>query len=679
MKGASPVIHVAHSIGSFFGLSGLATDVQGKQIAFIGDRIQGRQPTPFILPPQNAWTWTRVKYLADMARCTEHYSDESNRSKLWTTGAGDDDLVELQLPRLLALPTVVAEFVVKNGGTCLPHTVITFINTHIEAGTVQVPVEKWNLILQWCLAASQTGTDGSSLLKLGAPEPALCQDEEFLEWCSNRLATTLGREQVAHQPSRAGPHDNLHLVQHITENMGRSFVAGVQALAPTIVGATRQGGVGERDFGGEGMGGRMYSENNVAALKGYCGVVDPSKIPTIWDSFQQTKEIASHRHNLRVSMTKWARQTGKEIDKAPFFTEQTIRDMVTLNFNPGEAVPTYASAQRGLSILTCRPKSAQEVEIIKDNEEARRITAHTAQFNEVRRRQKTPPSPPPDTYFELRLSVNTFCALVWTLFGEECDYYKGLWEVAETLDLQEVHIIRDSFTTDVCRRITWAILSDGRSFFNTVLVEAQFRNGETFRWPTSLIYKITDDVRYANTITRPFYPVEWLVQSPPPAKGIGLGGNSDGAHLGTGTTGKGGHRDNGTTPKGRENAGGGGQRRQQWTDERHPKIVAMMADYISTRGTRVQLTEILDAANKRITDLPTLPEYMENGKPYICWAHILGRCSYPNCAFRKGHVPRKKISDSFADDVVAILTSGVRKCSRPRDQLESPGKRPKQE
>ena len=75
-------------------------------------------------------------------------------------------------------------------------------------------------------------------------------------------------------------------------------------------------------------------------------------------------------------MTKWAKQMGKEINKAPFFTEQTIKDMVTLNVNLGEAVPTYASAQRGLSILTCHPKMAHEVEIIMDDEEAQRITAH---------------------------------------------------------------------------------------------------------------------------------------------------------------------------------------------------------------------------------------------------------------------------------------------------------------
>ena len=59
MKGKSPVVHMAHSIGKFFGMSGLALDVQGKQIGFIGDRVNGRYPVPFILPPQNAWIWQK--------------------------------------------------------------------------------------------------------------------------------------------------------------------------------------------------------------------------------------------------------------------------------------------------------------------------------------------------------------------------------------------------------------------------------------------------------------------------------------------------------------------------------------------------------------------------------------------------------------------------------------------
>ncbi len=283
----------------------------------------------------------------------------------------------------------------------------------------------------------------------------------------------------------------------------------------------------------------------------------PAGIPTIRDSFQQTKEIALHCHNLRVGMFQWSKTTGKDIDKALFFTKQMVKDIVGLNFNPGETVPTFASAQRGISILTCRPKSAHEVKMIKDFEQARRATAHTAQFNKVRRLRKALPSPPPDNYFELRLSINTFCVLIWMLFGNKCDYYKGLLEVAKTLDQQEVHIICESFTADVCQRITWTILTDGRSFFNTILVESQFQQGERFRWLTSLIHKIMDDIRFAKAINRPMYPSEWLITAPV-GQGMASGGMARGGYGGGNN--KGGAQGNnncGHQEQGRHNAGGG--------------------------------------------------------------------------------------------------------------------------
>ncbi len=203
---------------------------------------------------------------------------------MWVTGATEDELTEQQLPRLLALPTFVAEFLVQKGGACLPHTLRNFVTTPIDGGDSQVPPDKWQLVLDWCLAASQGSADGSSILNLGSPEPALCQDNKFLEWCELHLASTLGKDwhQLAPQGTREG-QDNLHLVKRITSNMGWSFMAGVQALSPTIAGAAQQGGPYKRDSGGNGMGGRLYSENNVTTLKGYCGVVDPVNIHTIWD------------------------------------------------------------------------------------------------------------------------------------------------------------------------------------------------------------------------------------------------------------------------------------------------------------------------------------------------------------------------------------------------------------
>ena len=44
--------------------------------------------------------------------------------------------------------------------------------------------------------------------------------------------------------------------------------------------------------------------------------------------------------------------------------------------------------------------------------------------------------------------------------------------------------------------------------------------------------------------------------------------------------------------------------------DRHPHIITMMADYFAVRGHRIRLTDILNAANKRITDLLMIPEYV---------------------------------------------------------------------
>ncbi len=144
-----------------------------------------------------------------------------------------------------------------------------------------------------------------SILNLGSPEPALCQDSKLLKWCKLCLNTTLGQEpqQAKGQYNGGGP-SNLQLAKQITQNMGWSFMAGVQALAPSIAGAVRQRGGYNKDGGSNKMGGRLYTKNNVTAFKEYCGIVNSANIPTIWDAFQHTCKIALHQHNIRVSMFK---------------------------------------------------------------------------------------------------------------------------------------------------------------------------------------------------------------------------------------------------------------------------------------------------------------------------------------------------------------------------------------
>ena len=98
MKGKLPVVHMAHSIGQFFGMSGLALDVQGKQIGFIGDRMNGRCPVPFILPPVNTWAWQKTRCDNTTARFTTHYKSGENADKLWAPGVGEGELGIIEAP-----------------------------------------------------------------------------------------------------------------------------------------------------------------------------------------------------------------------------------------------------------------------------------------------------------------------------------------------------------------------------------------------------------------------------------------------------------------------------------------------------------------------------------------------------------------------------------------------------
>jgi hypothetical protein len=77
-----------------------------------------------------------------MARFVEFYQHTDNQDKLWVTGAANDKLTEQQLPRLLAVPTFVAEYLVQKGGACLPHSLQQFVTTHIDGGVSQIPPEK---------------------------------------------------------------------------------------------------------------------------------------------------------------------------------------------------------------------------------------------------------------------------------------------------------------------------------------------------------------------------------------------------------------------------------------------------------------------------------------------------------------------------------------------------------
>ena len=87
-------------------------------------------------------------------------------------------------------------------------------------------------------------------------------------------------------------------------------------------------------------------------------------------------------------------------------------------------------------------------------------------------------------------------------------------------DDSSTQTIKDAFNINVCRRIIWAIVCDGRFFFSKVRLSQDLIPGVGWRdRPTSHLNLIMDKVMFAEPIMRPTYPTEWEhIEVPPPTR-----------------------------------------------------------------------------------------------------------------------------------------------------------------
>jgi hypothetical protein len=67
--------------------------------------------------------------------------------------------------------------------------------------------------------------------------------------------------------------------------------------------------------------------------------------------------------------------------------------------------------------------------------------------------------------------------------------------------MQEVQQLKGKFTPEICRRITWAILDNGKAFFNMMLTPLDFESG-LLAFPQSFLSSILESVQFCN-------PIQW--------------------------------------------------------------------------------------------------------------------------------------------------------------------------
>lgn len=221
------------------------------------------------------------------------------------------------------------------------------------------------------------------------------------------------------------------------------------------------------------------------------------------------------------------------------------------------------------------------------------------------------------------------------------------------MDTAGVYNIRQAYTADVCHRIAWAVIDDGRSYFSKVLIQQDFESADV-AYPESLLDAILVDVRFANPVMRASYPPQWRPKAPAPTPQAfqwtpPAGAPAPPAHAGAVLP-------TAASPQAKKNT--------PWIDNRHPLIVKMMAPYIAKLGDNVYVGEILDAAGIHLADLPvpvgTRFASKDGAKAYLCWNAVLGKCKFgTSCKYKRNHPAAGDLSDSYAASVVLALQQGV--------------------
>jgi hypothetical protein len=406
-------------------------------------------------------------------------------------------------------------------------------------------------------------------------------------------------------------------------------------------------------------GGRDYDEFQLAILKGFTHTHNIADITQIWPLFQYTKHMDAHRENIKRRMTLWARTAKPDqvnIDRGLYFPNTVMKDILALRFNPGGPTAEVATAHQGLSILVCRPLNAEGKAALRRKEQLE-ATSKRKTFAEAAQEEAAPePTLYPDDFNELHLCIGTYCALLHTLFGDRCVFYKHCYKLWMTMQSEIVYDHRYLFTATFCRQILWAIIEYGRAYFSQRLSLDDFVgvHPDDIVYPRSNLIELEPFIRTQTPLVRSSFPTNWnLTAGIAHTASTGtvlpmiVGGQGGSSTVISGvTTGSATRRTNTSTTQ-----------RAKLTLRQtniHPTIKTAMEPYFK-KVQGLKLTQMLNHVNLTIDDLPSLAQWSSG----LCYNFILGHCSMQNCPRADAHVNATDITDEFATELIQKLRPAI--------------------
>ena len=634
--------------------------LKGKDIGFVGDRLPFSSPIPVILQKEKPWKWIQIEGDFDDIAIMGFYCNPQNVNLFYAPPPGKA-LTKQLLPRLILLPSNYVPFCAdapRTPGQLLSQ-IISDLATHPEANATT-----YELLMAWCMAAAH-GIDGSSVLTYSL-DAAYSNTFAYQNWIQLRLAATLGTTSTTtpapNMPSAtsAAQPTNLSALATVAAEFGKGVLAAITPAG----GANVTGTLGIQQPAATTLG-KSYDAYQYAVLQGFSNCPTPAGLQPIWGLFTQTKSVDTIRLHIKIAMKKWARRHAVNIHKGLLLPKTTIEAIRDLNFNPGGGVAYFNSAEKGISILTCQPMAGETRDSARATELAQEISNASRTLAEALDLGKNDPRSPPGTYQDLKATVGTFCALLHTIFGPGCDYYQKCFELYTCLDSDTVEENFIHFDPLYCRQIIWAILDDGREYFNNPMMPDSFLVplGTHIEYPVSALEEFNRPIKNQTPIIKKNFPHQWQPRQDRQesrARTIATGSNGGGQSRapvpnvisGAASTAS-------TTRTGTSSMTGTPTTTTAIRQSNiHPKIKTIMGAYL-TRVGRLQISRIMAAANVTWSDMPTLPGYMDGTTNKLCYNFVLGKCNPRYCNHRLGHAPDTEITNDFADEICTLLQPGI--------------------
>jgi hypothetical protein len=667
MRPSSPFIQVVHSIATY-AVRGAASELHGRDFGFVGDRTNLRTPTAIVVE-DTMWKWMAKQMGMDVPPIQGFYANPLNAKRLYYDSASGG--TDANVPRMLYLPPPFLAYCLETQRT--PFSMHEFAAQLATCAGSDITVDMCTLIMDWCLVATQTAKASAPTTSMLAISPTMAptDDDAFIRWLYrvDRTKVSEGNTQVQTliQPSlpqgpaaQAAPGPPpADVWKQMAKSISTSFASAAAAMKPP---ATDEGDTSYE------LGGRLYDKFQMATVKGFAHVYDLADVPAIWALFQYTKHLETHKDNLRRKMMAWATSSQRSeqvtIDRSFFLPDTTMKEILSLQFNPGGIVPEAEEADSGLSLLICRARTTAAKSAIRKYEKAKEQSKRNRSLAEAEQELAAPAydlGALPDDYNELLRCIGTYCALLFVLFGGKCSFYKHCYALWTTMNSDLVYEQRQTFFTVLfCRQIVWAVLAESRVFFSRRLSVDDFTgvHPDDVEYPRSQLLSIIANVRDGTPIIRGSFPAAWY----PPGHVQGSANvSAAGERAARGTSAPVPSVSTvpaGTTPTVVSGLTTGSTRAPRppieiRANNIHPKIKQTMEPYI-LKHRAVYLTAMLNHANLTLDDLPR-PTVAGAGS--VCYNFILGRCAAEQCQHE--HVNANDVSDELATDLLAKLRPSI--------------------